>query len=54
MPEALTIGRLARAAGVNIQTVRYYQRRALVAQPASSKPVATAVANRSDVTLALI
>lgn len=33
MPEALTIGRLARAAGVNIQTVRYYQRRGLVGQP---------------------
>ena len=30
---ALTIGRLARAAGVNVQTVRFYQRRGLLAIP---------------------
>ena len=30
---AFTIGRLARNAGVNIQTVRYYQRRGLIAAP---------------------
>ena len=29
----LTIGRLAQAAGVNVETVRYYQRLGLVAQP---------------------
>jgi MerR family mercuric resistance operon transcriptional regulator len=29
----LTIGALARAAGVHVETVRYYQRRGLVAQP---------------------
>jgi MerR family mercuric resistance operon transcriptional regulator len=29
----LTIGHIARAAGVNIETVRYYQRRGLVAVP---------------------
>ena len=29
----LTIGRLARAAGVNIETIRYYQRRGLLATP---------------------
>jgi MerR family mercuric resistance operon transcriptional regulator len=29
----LTIGRLARSAGVNIQTIRFYQRRGLVAKP---------------------
>lgn len=29
----LTIGRLARAAGVGIQTVRFYERRGLLAQP---------------------
>lgn len=29
----MTIGRLARAAGVNIETVRYYQRRGLLATP---------------------
>jgi MerR family mercuric resistance operon transcriptional regulator len=34
MTEAkLTIGHIARAAGVNIETVRYYQRRGLVALP---------------------
>ncbi len=34
MTEAnLTIGRIARSAGVNIETVRYYQRRGLVALP---------------------
>ncbi len=31
MDRNLTIGRLARAAGVNVETVRYYQRRGLVA-----------------------
>lgn len=30
---AMTIGRLARAAGVNIETIRYYQRRGLLAVP---------------------
>jgi MerR family mercuric resistance operon transcriptional regulator len=34
MEEELTIGRLARAAGVNIETIRYYQRRGLLEQPA--------------------
>jgi len=29
----LTIGRLARRAGVNIETVRYYQRLGLIAEP---------------------
>jgi MerR family mercuric resistance operon transcriptional regulator len=28
-----TIGRLASAAGVNVETVRYYQRRGLIAEP---------------------
>ena len=31
--QALTIGGLARAAGVNVETVRYYQRRGLLARP---------------------
>ena len=31
MIESMTIGRLAAAAGVNVETVRYYQRRALLA-----------------------
>lgn len=29
----LTIGRLAEQAGVNLQTIRYYQRRGLIEQP---------------------
>lgn len=33
MTEPMTIGRLAAAAGVNVETVRYYQRRALLAAP---------------------
>jgi MerR family mercuric resistance operon transcriptional regulator len=31
--KTLTIGRLARAAGIGIETVRYYQRRGLIAVP---------------------
>jgi MerR family mercuric resistance operon transcriptional regulator/MerR family gold-responsive transcriptional activator of gol and ges genes len=34
MGSAITIGRLAKAAGVNIQTVRYYERRRLLAPTA--------------------
>lgn len=30
----LTIGKLAQAAGVNIETIRYYQRRGLLVEPA--------------------
>jgi Hg(II)-responsive transcriptional regulator len=30
---ALTIGRLAKAAGVGVQTIRYYERRGLLAKP---------------------
>ncbi len=33
MTEQMTIGRLAEAAGVNVETIRYYQRRGLLAQP---------------------
>ena len=32
-PSAFTIGRLAATAGVNVETVRYYERRGLLAQP---------------------
>jgi len=35
--KGITIGTLARKAGVNIETIRYYQRRGLLAEPA--KPV---------------
>ena len=31
---AITIGRLAKEAGVNVETVRYYQRRGLIDEPA--------------------
>lgn len=31
--QAMTIGALAKAAGVNVETVRYYQRRALLTAP---------------------
>jgi MerR family mercuric resistance operon transcriptional regulator len=30
---SLTIGALAAAAGVNVETVRYYQRRGLITEP---------------------
>jgi len=33
MTASLTIGRLARAAGVNVETVRYYQRVGLIEEP---------------------
>ena len=33
MQEGLTIGRLAQAVGVNVETIRYYQRRGLIAEP---------------------
>jgi MerR family mercuric resistance operon transcriptional regulator len=33
MAEEMTIGRLAKAAGVNVETVRYYQRRGLIEEP---------------------
>ena len=33
MQDAMTIGRVARAAGVNVETVRYYQRRGLLREP---------------------
>ena len=50
MTGQLTIGRLAETAGVNVETIRYYQRRGLMDEP--SKPpggqrrYATATANR--------
>lgn len=34
MPQTYTIARLAHAAGVNLETVRYYQRRGLMPEPA--------------------
>ena len=33
MAQPLTIGRLAKAAGVHVETVRYYQRRGLIKEP---------------------
>jgi MerR family mercuric resistance operon transcriptional regulator len=32
-PERLTIGRLARVGGVNLETIRYYEREGLLARP---------------------
>lgn len=37
MTTELTIGRLADEAGVNVETIRYYQRRGLMAEP--DKPI---------------
>ncbi|MGZ5038551.1 MAG: MerR family transcriptional regulator [Usitatibacter sp.] len=33
MQQGMTIGRLAKAAGVNVETIRYYQRRGLIGEP---------------------
>jgi MerR family mercuric resistance operon transcriptional regulator len=33
MQQGMTIGRLAKAAGVNVETIRYYQRRGLITEP---------------------
>ena len=33
MPESYTIGALARQVGVNVETIRYYQRRGLLGEP---------------------
>lgn len=33
MPTSMSIGQLARTAGVNVETIRYYQRQGLVAEP---------------------
>ena len=33
MKEGMTIGRLAKEAGVNVETIRYYQRRGILAEP---------------------
>lgn len=33
MPEQYTVGTLAKQAGVNVETIRYYQRRGLVGEP---------------------
>ena len=30
---AMTIGRLAKVLGVNVETIRYYQRRGLIEEP---------------------
>jgi MerR family mercuric resistance operon transcriptional regulator len=39
MPADMTIARLAAAAGVGVETVRYYQRRGLLPVPASAGAV---------------
>ena len=32
-PRSMTIGALAKAANIGVETIRYYQRRGLVAEP---------------------
>jgi hypothetical protein len=43
MTQQMTIGQLADAAGVNVETVRYYQRRELLAQPHVRRAVLVAI-----------
>jgi len=50
MSPDMTIGRLARAAGINIETIRYYQRRGLLALP--RKPAGGGVRRYAPETLA--
>jgi MerR family mercuric resistance operon transcriptional regulator len=33
MAQELTIGKIAKLAGVNVETIRYYQRRGLLSEP---------------------
>ena len=33
IPETLTIGAFAKAAGVNVETIRFYQRKGLLPEP---------------------
>jgi len=33
MKESLTIGKLARASGVNVETIRFYERKGILKQP---------------------
>ena len=47
--EALTIGAFAQAAGVHVETVRFYQRRCLLAEP--HKPYGSI---RRNVTMTLL
>ena len=38
-PQSLTIGKLATAAGVGVETVRYYQRRGLIETPTRDREI---------------
>jgi MerR family mercuric resistance operon transcriptional regulator len=38
-PESLTIGRLAAAAGVGVETIRFYQRRGLIETPPRAQAI---------------
>ena len=44
--DTIKIGQLARNAGVNVETIRYYQRRGLLAQPDNRK-AATGITDRA-------
>lgn len=48
----LTIGRAARAAGVGVETIRFYERRGLIEQP--PKPATSGFRTYSDETVARI
>src|ERR671918_459259 len=50
--QAVTIGRAARRAGVGVETVRFYERRGLIAQP--PKPATSGFRSYSDATVARI
>jgi len=50
----LTIGTFARAAGVNVETIRFYQRKGLLPEPALSTLVRECRTHHDDVSCPLI
>lgn len=48
MASAMTIGALAKAGGVGIETIRYYQRRGLLQTPAREGPTGSGGVRRYD------
>ena len=42
----MTIGRLAKPAGVNIDTIRYYERNGLIPAPGAARRVTASTADR--------
>lgn len=45
-PKTLTIGALAKAAGVNLETIRFYQRKGLMREPTRPLDGSAAMATR--------